>query len=219
MWTIIQLFENNPDRSIKIKIVHILVTVILHLKINLKNKSIGMFTEIQRSGNKENAFNREINGWRSTELARFFFSQCQMTACREVYTVWPHFCKAKEISMFTYDYRNLQKVMENTHRLSPLVHRRGGRDTDSLRRKARGKQRRKKTCLIYSLTLSKYKIKTYFFNNRSSKTRRPPAPFEWNKSSGTPGKVPRVAQNSPLTTVMKGIRVITCLRDQKSLHI
>lgn len=53
--------------------------------------------------------------WLKTTELEIFFSRCQVTI-REVYTMQSHFCKGKEIYMFTYDYMNMKTVMEHTHR-------------------------------------------------------------------------------------------------------
>lgn len=63
--------------------------------------------------------------------------------------------------MSTYDYMNLEKAMDHAQRLLPLV--RGGERVQMVWREERGagRRERKKTCFnIYSLILSKYKIKT-----------------------------------------------------------
>lgn len=67
-----------------------------------------MFTETQRTGNKENAFNTEMAEDPLNFFQGFTFCQCQVTTCREVYTERSLFCKAKEMSRFTYDYTNLE---------------------------------------------------------------------------------------------------------------
>lgn len=64
--------------------------------------------------------------------------------------------------MSTYDYMNLEKAMDHAQRLLPLVTEEGrGCKWSEEKKGEQEEEKEEKTCLnIYSLILSKYKIKT-----------------------------------------------------------